>query len=138
MGRTVRWKEWGIEWEADKKHRELLMERFGFDKKTKALNQNRDSEAHQDEEWEEELLVKAEATEFSAAAARLNFLGQDSPELQYPAKEISQEMAKPKIGAWKRVKRVSRFLLGREAVIWDYPWQDEGYDTETFAHRDWG
>ncbi len=50
------------------------MERFGFDTKTKALNQNGDNEVHQDEEWEEELLVKAEATEFRAAAARLNFL----------------------------------------------------------------
>ncbi len=48
----------------DKKHRELLMERFGFDKKTKALSQNGDSEVHQDEEWEEELLVKVGATEF--------------------------------------------------------------------------
>ena len=28
LGRTVRWCDWGIEWEADKKHRNLLMERF--------------------------------------------------------------------------------------------------------------
>ena len=93
---------------------------------------------HKDEEWEEELLPSEEATEFRASAARLNFLSQDSPELQYPAKEVSQEMATTKIGAWKRVKRVSRFLLGREAVVWEYPWQDEGHDLETFADSDWG
>jgi hypothetical protein len=138
LGRTLRWKEWGIEWEADEKHRELLMDRFGFDKKTKSLDQNGDNEVHQDEEWEQEPLDTGESTEFTAAAARLNFLSQDSPELQYPAKEVSTEMATPRIGAWKRMKRVSRFLLGREAVIWEYPWQDEGHEAETYADSDWG
>ena len=33
LGRTLRWKEWGIEWEADKKHRELLMEDLGLIKR---------------------------------------------------------------------------------------------------------
>ena len=36
LGRTVRWKSWGIEWEADPKHRMLLMERFGYGVNTKA------------------------------------------------------------------------------------------------------
>ncbi len=51
---------------------------------------------HKDEEWEEELLVNEEATEFRAAAARVNFLSQESPELQFPAKQINQEMGNPR------------------------------------------
>ena len=65
------------------------MERFGYGDNTKPLNVNGDTAEHQDEEWEEVKLEKGEATEFRGAAARLNFLSQDSPELMYPAKEIS-------------------------------------------------
>ncbi len=49
LGRTVKWKSWGIEWEADDKHRRLLLERFGYDEKTKPLNCNGDTASHQDE-----------------------------------------------------------------------------------------
>jgi len=30
LGRTLRWKTWGIEWEADPKHRRIILEYFGF------------------------------------------------------------------------------------------------------------
>ena len=98
LGRTVRWKPWGLEWLADQKHRELLMERFGYDDNTKPLNCNGDNAEHQDDEADLVKLVKEEALEFRGAASRLNFLSQDSPELMYPAKEISQEMANPDKG----------------------------------------
>ena len=71
------------------------MEKSGYNAKTQPLNHNGETADHQDEDWEEELLVKEEATQFRASAARLNFLSQDSPELMYPATEISKEMANP-------------------------------------------
>ena len=71
------------------------MERFGYGVDTKALNCNVDNATHIDNEEEEVLLSKTERTEFRSAAARLHFLSQDSPDLMYPAKEVSQEMAKP-------------------------------------------
>ena len=44
LGRFVRWRSWGIEWEADVKHRtlQLLLERFGLDGNAKALSVNGD------------------------------------------------------------------------------------------------
>ena len=42
-----------------------------------------------------------EATEFRGIVARLNFIGQDSPDLQYVVKECSRDMSKPTVGAWK-------------------------------------
>ena len=47
----------------------------------------------------------------------MNFLGQDSPEMQYPAKEVSKDMAVPKRGSWKRLKKVVRLVAGRERVV---------------------
>ena len=62
-GRTVKWKSWGFEWEADEKHRKLLMEKFGYNEKTKSLNHNGETADHQDEGEDEEKLHKEEATE---------------------------------------------------------------------------
>ena len=68
----------------------------------------------------------------------MNFLSQDSPELMYPAKELSKEMANPVIGAWKRLKRVARFVKARKSVIRDFPWQDECVEVNVYADSDWG
>ena len=40
FGRFVRWRSWGIEWEADVKHGKLLLERFGLDGSAKAMSVN--------------------------------------------------------------------------------------------------
>ena len=138
LGRTVKWCPWGISWEADKKHRKLLMEKFGYDEKTKPLTSNGDTETHHDDDEEKQLVTRSEATEFRGAVARVIFLSQDSPELMYPANELSTEMANPVIGAWKRLKRNARFVKARKSVIWDFPWQDECKEVNVYADSDWG
>ena len=40
LGRTVRWRSWGLEYEADERHRRALLEQFGFDEDSKALSAN--------------------------------------------------------------------------------------------------
>ena len=77
LGRFVRWRSWGIEWEADVKHRKLLLERFGLDGNAKALSVNGDwgdwvSTAGEDQDTD---VFPDEAKEFRAAVARLNSLG---------------------------------------------------------------
>jgi hypothetical protein len=70
--------------------------------------------------------------------ARLNYLSRDSPDIQYPAKELSKEMANPKIGGWRRLKKTVRYLLGREAVVWRYAWQAEVDNLGVTPDSDWG
>ena len=138
LGRIVRWMDWGIEYEADNKHRKVLMEKFGMEQGAKVLTMNGEFEEAKDEDWELEAVDRLEAKDFRASAARSSFLGQDSPEMQYPAKEVSKDMAEPKRGSWKRLKIVIRFVAGREKVVWTYPWQDEGADLDVYADSDWG
>ena len=138
LGRTVRWKEWGIEYEADRRHRKVLLERFGLDEGCKALSVNGEPRAGDDCDEDGQYLTNSEATEYRACVARLNFLGQDSPELQFPAKELSKDMAKPTVGSWQRLKKAVRFLVGRERVVWDYVWQEEVGSVCVFADSDWG
>ena len=61
-------------------------------------------------------------TEFRGVVARMNFLSQDCPDLQFPVKECSKQMARPTRGAWKSAKKIAiaRYLVGREKVIWRY------------------
>ena len=108
LGRVVRWTKDGIEYEADEKHRKLVMDYFGFTEDTKSLSFNGDKE-DKNEEWESEDLDREEAKIYRGLAARLNFLSQDSPDLQFPVKGCSQDMAKPKRGSWKRIKKVARW-----------------------------
>ena len=103
LGRIVRWGEKGIEYEADPQHRKKVLEYFGFESNARKLSSNGEK-SEKEEEWELEDLEKEEATVYRGLAARLNYMSQDSPDLQFPIKACSQEMAKPKRGSWKRIK----------------------------------
>ena len=83
-------------------------------------------------------MEEKEGTEFRGVVARMNFLGQDCPDLQFPVKECSKQMANPTKGAWKSAKKIARYLVGRERVIWRYDWQNEGEEMYTVGDSDWG
>eukprot|EP00973_Karenia_brevis_P075606 10505202-Karenia_brevis.AAC.1 len=70
------------------------------------------------EEWEEEFLGKAEAKEFRGVAARLNFMSLDCAHLQFVIKQCSKDMTNPKIVPWRSLKKVARYLVGVERVVW--------------------
>ena len=109
LGRTVRWREWGIESEADPKHRRLLLQKFGLDGvSARPLDAN--GVQHTGDAEVEELLPASEASRYRACVARLNYLGQDSPEVQFPAKELSKRMSRPRVGDWARLKKTLRFF----------------------------
>ena len=83
LGRTLRCTPDGIEYEADPKHRRLILEHFGLDQGCKNLSYNGDKDT-KEEDWELEPLGKDEASSFRALAARMNYLRQDCPDLQFP------------------------------------------------------
>ena len=133
----MRWTEGGIEFEADPKHRQLIMETFGFDERSKGLVNNGEKDGRE-EVGDGEEMGKGEATEFRGVVARMNFLSQDCPDLQFPVKECSKQMSRPTKGAWKSAKKIARYLVRREKVVWRYDWQDESGETYTVADSDWG
>ena len=50
LGRHVRWTAGGIEYEADPKHRKLIMEHFGFDEESSGLIFNEEKDWMKEEE----------------------------------------------------------------------------------------
>ena len=147
MRRTIRrWSSWaellgggsgGVEFEADPRHRKVLAEYFGFSGESAAAAFNGDQEKTDDLEDEAEM-DRMEAKEFRGLVARMNYLSQDSPDLQYPSKESSREMTRPTRGAWRRLKKTVRYMLGVKAVVWQYGWQDEAEYMLTKSDSDWG
>ena len=63
--------------------------------------------------WEETELCPRDASEYRAAAARLNYLALDRPDILFASKECSQRMSAPRNGDWEVLKRVVRYLLGK-------------------------
>ena len=116
LGRMVRWTPGGIECEADKRHRDLVLEAFGLDDESKSLVRNTDKGCRV-QDWESEKMQWEEAIEFRGIPARMNFLSQDSLDLQYPVKECSKEMAEPTQGSWKRANNSARYLVYCKAVV---------------------
>jgi hypothetical protein len=137
LGRTVRWKNWGIEYEADVKHRNIVMEHFGFNEKTHGLTGNGNAEIHDEEDENDEKLVGGEVTSFRAVAARINFLAQDCPDLQFPAKEVCREMSSPTLRSWNKLKRLARYLVHRRVAVYRFEWQEEGYPMTLYTDSDW-
>ena len=70
-----------------------------------------------------------DATKFRGVAARANFLSLDCPDLQFPVKQMSREMAKPMAGSWKRMKKIARYLVNRKRVIWHFNLQNSSNRT---------
>ena len=62
----------------------------------------------------------------------------NSPELQFPAKELSKEISRPSVGSWRRLKKVVRFLVGRRRVVWEFAFQEEVGSVRVFADSDFG
>ena len=115
----------------------MILEHFGFDEGTRGLSVNGDKE-DKVEEGEEEELQREEAKTFRGLVARQNFLSLDCPDLQFPIKQSSREMAKPTRGSFKGIKKIARYLLNRRRVVWEFAWQDEQKFAQVFSDSDWG
>ena len=136
LGRRIVWKEQGIEYEADPKHREEIAKAFNLEAKSKSLSVT--GQAENGEESDGLELDREEAAKFRAVAARMNYLAQDSPDLQFAAKEVCRHMAKPTVGAWARAKRLARYVLGRSRAVYMFKWQYQECGLKLYTDSDWG
>ena len=136
LNRVLRWCDDGIEYEADPRQGERLLEGLGLDSGCngaatpgiKILPQQIESE---------EKMAAAEQTEFRALAARSNYLSADRIELQFASKECCRHMSNPGTIAQSALKRLGRFLLKHQRLVYRYRWQTA--DTiDTYSDTDWG
>ena len=80
----------------------------------------------------------AAATHHRGLVALLNYISQDRADLSFTAKELSQSMARPRVGDDQGIKRAARYLKRFPASSIVYAWQDEPDKLVVFTDADWG
>eukprot|EP00973_Karenia_brevis_P036614 5046527-Karenia_brevis.AAC.1 len=109
LNRVIAWKPWGIEYEADQRHTDIIVKQLGL-QKAKAVTSPVMPECVEAvrRREQEEPLNKADSSQYRGLAARLNYLAQDRPDLQYAAKLVAQHMSSLRASDWNLPKRVGR------------------------------
>ena len=93
--------------------------------------------SHQPLSWEETVLGPREANEYRAAAARLNYLVLDRPDILFASKDCSRRVSAPRNGDWTALKRVVRYFLGRSRLVWRFVWQETPKSISAFRDSNW-
>ena len=139
LGRKIRWHQWGLTWKGDERHMKMVIGFFGMGESSKRLMKNGFKEDEVKDVKESHELGAEEYKSYRMLAARLNFMAQDNPAIQYAAKEICRNMARPGSAHFARIKKLARFLLGVETSRWECPWQEEpeAANLKVFTDSDW-
>ena len=138
LNRTICWDKRGVTYEADQRHAEIVINEMGLRKGksvvTPALPEASDEEEKRMKTPE---LDKAEASRYRALAARINYLSLDRADLQFAAKTISRNMARPREHDWGGIKRLARYLVGAPRAVQQFKWQARQNAVSTFVDSDW-
>ena len=135
LNRIVRWTPTGLEYEADPRQCEKLLEEFELDEKCNtAATPGIKPLAQQYED--EQNLEGAELTRFRALAARANYLAADRPDVQFSCKEVCRLMASPTDLSMSALKRICRYLLGCKRVVYRFGWQT-AQRLDCYSDTDW-
>ena len=136
LNRVIRVTPEGWEYEPDQRHAEMIIKDLGLNEAKSVA-----TPGEEEKKWEEELnkeeLMPDDATRFRAIAARMNYVAADRPDLMYSVKEICRNMARPTRGAWKKLKRVGRYLIGKPRMVLKYRWQGEEEEVDGYTDSDW-
>ena len=134
LNRIVRWTEAGLEYEADPRQSEKLIEELGMGGVNAAPTPGMKPLPAQ--LAADKPLPEKEHTGFRASAARANYLSADRPECQFAGKEVCRWMAGPTDLSQIALKRLSRFVAGRPRLVYLYPWQ-EADRLDCYSDTDW-
>jgi len=107
---------WWVEWEADPRHADLLIDELGLSgcKPATTPGQKQDSTTLNDEEI---LLGGSDITAYRSLVMRGCYLAQDRPDIAYACKECARHMQNPNTRNWEMIKRVGRYLAGHRRLV---------------------
>ena len=133
LNRVIRVTERGWEYEADQRHRDLIVQQLGL---TSARPVSAPGSEEKGGEELELPLSNQDHKEFRQVAARANYLAMDRPDIAYAVKEVCRGMAAPLVHHARKLKRIGRYLAGSPRLIWKFEWQQPQAIT-AFSDSDW-
>ena len=136
LNRSIRWTARGLEYEADARHRQVILKELDLEgcRPVTTPYGPQEQGCLQDEG---ELLSGPEATKYRAICERLNYLAADRPDIQYAANECSKRMALPRKPDWLLLKRVGRYFAGAPRGVQLIEWQPSSVGLSTYVDSDW-
>ena len=133
LNRIIRRTEAGWEYEADQRHRDLIVEALGLQEANPVKTPGEDMK---EDEGQEELSAY-DSTRYRAIVARANYLALDRPDVQYAVKELCRMMSAPRTTDWERLKRLGRYLVDKPRLVSQYVWQDQQESVDAYGDSDW-
>ena len=134
LNRVIRWCDDGLEYEADPRQVEKLVEELELVGCNSCVTPG--LKPLPEQFVEDKPLEVSMFTKFRALAARANYLSADRPDCQYAAKEICRWMSSPSELSMAALKRFGRYLLGRPRLVFRYVFQSA--DTvDCYSDTDW-
>ena len=138
LNRDLKWHEDHLEYRADPKHRNLILEDMGVLGESKGLEAPCSKEDEEEVDGDESL-GKGEGTAFRRTSARANYLAQDRMDMQFASMKACKDMSNPSRSSWRRLKRLARYLqCTPELVIKFFDVGDEDLKfLDVYADSDW-
>ena len=134
LNRVIRWTATGIEYEADPRQVERMLEENSLEGANSVATPGIKLLATQIADDNE--LPENEVTGYRARAARANYLAADRPDIQFAAKEACRWMSKPTRLGNEGLKRLCRYLGGKPRLVFKYPLQVAN-SIECYSDTDW-
>ena len=116
LNRIIRWTPDGIEYEADPRQVERLLEETGLEGANPVSTPGVKLLAQQ--YVDDKDLPDNELTAYRARAARANYLAADRPDIQFTAKEACRWMSRPTKLGMEGLRRMCRYLNGRWRLVY--------------------
>ena len=79
----------------------------------------------------------ASATLYRRAAARINYVALDRPDLSFASRVASSKMSDLQEGDEQMIKRIIRYLKGKPRVAIRYQFQEESEGIVVYIDSDW-
>ena len=135
LNRVISWKDYGVEYEGDQRHAEIIVKQMGLLENTKCAPTP--GIRRKKEEIDETELGQRESSLFRGIVARANYLSQDRSDIRFAVKELSRHMAKPRVGDIESAKRLAKYLIGRPRAVCRFVRQNKNGFIEGWSDSDW-
>ena len=151
LGQHVTYTDDGLSYEADPVHAEISIQALGLDGArsvaTPCSAESASGEtggAVRARRLLEDEVCRADGVEdpeldderrviYVSITARLNYLSQDRPDIQYAVKELTRRSSSPSESDWVRLKRVGRYLIDNRRLVLRFPWAPLCKEVQVFA-----
>ena len=136
LNRVLTWTKDGILYEADPRHVEILIKELGLTNAKSVCTPGTKEEGRTKEDHQTALRDE-EASLYRGMTARLNYFAADRPDIAFSVKELARTMSAPTKGCWERLKRLTRYLIGKPRATINFGWQKIPTKLTTFTDADW-